>query len=251
MDQTRINKAAAVLVAARKERRLIGGLPEDARPRSVAEAHATQDAVTALLGAEISAYKANAPANGDRVRAPIYAANVRPSPARFPVAEVPHCGIEGEIAFKFRRDLPPRAEPYTRDEVAAAVDACPAIEILSSRFADPKAMEDLDKLADGIGNGGFAYGAIVPDWRALDITKLKVRLTVNGETIVEQVGGHPIGDPLAVAVALVDLMRTGTGVKAGQYVTTGTCTGARYFKPGDTCVVTFEGLGSAELQFVP
>lgn len=239
-----------MLAAARRERQRIGGLPEDVRPQSVAEAHAIQDAVTAALGAEVIAYKANAPAMGDHLRGPIYAADTYASPARFPVIDAPQCGIEGEIAFRFRRDLPPRPEPYTRDEVAAAVDACAAIEVVTSRFSAPETAAPNDKLADAISNGGFVYGTIVSDWHGLDLAKLKVRLTVNGETVVEQIGGHPIGDPLAVAVALVDLMRTGVGVKAGQFVTTGSCTGLRYFKAGDTCVASFEGLGVAELQFI-
>jgi len=250
-----IAEAAAVLAETRRGRRRIAGLPERARPQNVAEAHAIQDAVTALLGAEVAAYKANAPkvddAESSGLRAPIYAADTYASPARFPVADAPQCGIEGEIAFKFRHDLPPRAQPYAREEVAAAVDACAAIEVVSSRFSDPAAVSPNDKLADNISNGGFVYGAIVSDWRALDIAKLKVCLTINGETIVEQVGGHPIGDPLAVAVALVELMRTGTGVKAGQFVTTGSCTGLRYFKAGDVCSVRFDGFGEAELTFSP
>jgi 2-keto-4-pentenoate hydratase len=255
MDATRIAEAAALLAAARKEGRRIDRLPEACRPKSTADAHAMQNAVTGLLGDEIRAYKANAPTAGDPntvgLRAPIYAANTRVSPAQFPVAEAPQCGVEGEIAFRFRRDLPPRAAPYTRDEVAAAVDACAAIEVCTSRYANPDAMTALDKLADCISNGGFVFGEIVADWRALDLTKLKVTLTVNGAPVLEKVGGHPIGDPLGVAVAFVEMMRTENGVKAGQFVTSGSCTGLRYLKPGDRCGVTFEGLGEAQLQFTP
>jgi 2-keto-4-pentenoate hydratase len=272
MDPKRIAEAASLLAAARRAQKRIDGLPEVCRPQSVDDAHAIQDAVTALLGAEISAYKANAPATasatpptsqptGKRtdmpwvvpqgVRAPIYAANTRISPARFPVMEAPQCGVEGEIAFRFRRDLPPRAAPYTREEVIAAVDACVAIEVVSSRFADPDAVTFHDKLADCVSNGGFVIGTITADWRALDLGKLKVVLTINGETVLEQVGGHPVGDPLVVAMAFVEMMRTGVGVKAGQFITCGSCTGLRYYKPGDTCGVSFEGLGAAEMQFVP
>lgn len=253
MDQAGMAKAAAVLAAARREMKRIDGLPEDARPASVAEAHAIQDAVTAALGVDVGAYKANAPPAGDPnaagLRGPIYAANIYASPARFPVAEAPQCGVEGEVAFRFRADLPPRAAPYTRDEVAAAVDACVAIEVVSSRFKNPDAMSANDKLADRISNGGLVIGTIVEDWRALDLARLKVRLTVNGAVVLEQVGGHPIGDPLGVAVAFVEMMRTGIGAKTGQYITCGSCTGLRYLDPGDACGVTFDGLGSAELQF--
>jgi 2-keto-4-pentenoate hydratase len=255
MDPTRIAEAAALLATARKEGRRIDGLPEACRPRSVADAHAIQNAVTGLLGDDIRAYKANAPVAGDPnsvgLRAPIYAANTRSSPAAFPVVEAPQCGVEGEVAFRFRHDLPPRAAAYTRDEVAGAMDACSAIEVVTSRFAKPDEASPRDKLADCNSNGGFVFGALVTDWRRLDVAKLKVVLTVNGETVLEQVGGHPIGDPLAVAVAFVEMMRTDIGVKAGQFITCGSCTGLRYLKPGDTCAVTFGGLGGAEVRFVP
>jgi 2-keto-4-pentenoate hydratase len=88
------------------------------------------------------------------------------------------------------------------------------------------------------------------DWRGLELGKLKVTLTVNGATVLEQVGGHPTGDPLGVAVVLVNMMREGAGVRAGQFVTCGSCTGLRYLQPGDVCGVRFDGLGEAEVTFV-
>ena len=85
MDSTHVAKAASLLAAARRESRRIDGLPEASRPKSAADAHAIQDAVTALLKAQVAAYKANAPVAGDPntqgLRAPIYSANTRPSPA--------------------------------------------------------------------------------------------------------------------------------------------------------------------------
>jgi 2-keto-4-pentenoate hydratase len=251
MGPNDIATAATLLVAARRGGRRIGPLPAASRPGSVAEAHAIQDAVTVALGTPIGAFKANAPAGAEPTRGVIYAPTVYASPARLPVAVVAQCGVEGEVAFRFHRDLPPRPTPYTREEVAAALEACAAIEPVTSRYADPDAATPLEKLADSIANGGFVYGAIVKDWQRLDLGKLKVTLTVNGVPVLEQTGGHPTGDPLGIAVALVEMMRPTTGVTAGQYVTCGSCTGLRYLKPGDTCHVRFEGLGEAELTFTP
>ena len=121
---------------------------------------------------------------------------------------------------------------------------------MTSRFADPDAAGFLDKLADCVSNGGFVHGAPTAGWRSLELGKLKVTLTVNGETVVEQIGGHPTGDPLGIAVALVEMMRSAGGVTAGQFVTCGSCTGLRYLKPGDVCGVSFAGLGAAEVAFV-
>lgn len=250
MNPTDTAQAAILITTARLTRSRIPPLTEACRPQTVADAHAIQDKVTALLGAPIGAYKANAPtATSSGVRGPIYAATVQASPARIDPADCPQCGVEGEIAFRFRHDLPPRPAPYAREEVAAALDACAAIEAVTSRFADPAAPR-LDKLADCLSNAGFIYGPIVEDWHHLDLAKLHVTLTVNGVTVLAQVGGHPTGDPLGVAVALVEMMRGSGGVRAGQFVTCGSLTGLPYLKPGDVCQVTFEGLGAAEVTFI-
>jgi 2-keto-4-pentenoate hydratase len=265
MDPSRITEAAALLVAARQQRSRIGPLPAACRPESVSDAHAIQDAVTAMLGAEVRAFKANATPNGsatpakagapslipDGVRAPIYESTVRVSPARFLAAEAPQCGVEGEVAFRFRRDLPSRSTPYAREEVAASLEACAAIEVVTSRFADPDAATVYDKLADCVSNGGFVHGETVRDWHSLDFSRIRVTLTVNGETVVKQPGGHPTGDPLGIVVALVEMMRTAGGVTAGQFVTCGSYTGLRYLKPGDVCGVSFDGLGAVEVRFAP
>jgi 2-keto-4-pentenoate hydratase len=250
MDTLQINRAAALFVEARRNRTLLDGLPADATPASVAEAHAIQDAVTAGVGKPVGAYKAMAPAHGEPTRGVIYADTIHASPARIPAAEVPQCGVEGEVAFVFRRDLPPRPAPYSRDEVAGAVDACAAIELVTSRYRNSDAASNLQKLADSISNGAFVHAAQAADWRNLELGKLKVTLTVNGAPVLEQVGGHATGDPLGIAVVLANMMREQGGVRAGQFVTCGTYTGLRYLKPGDVCGVRFEGLGAAEVTFV-
>ena len=249
MDQSHIAEAAGLLVAARRGRSRVPLPPPSCRPANVTEAHAIQDAVTAALGAAVGAFKANAPAGAEPTRGVIYAPTIHLSPARIPAGLVPQCGVEGEVAFIFRADLPPRPTPYTREEVAAVVDACPAIEVVTSRYADPDAASPLDKLADCINNGAFVYGPVIKEWRDLELGKLRVTLTVNGAAVLEQVGGHPTGDPLGIAVALVNMMRAAGGVTAGQFVTCGSCTGLRYLQPGDVCGVQFEGLGAAEVMF--
>jgi 2-keto-4-pentenoate hydratase len=250
MDSDKVRTAAGLLAAARRQGTRIDLPGEECRPRSVGEAHAIQDAVTAALGLAVGAFKANAPPGAEPTRGVIYARDIFASPARVSVSVVPQCGVEGEVAFRFRSDLPPRETPYTRADVAAAVEACAAIELVTSRYADPDRAGPLDKLADCISNGAFVHAATVADWERLSLGQLNVTLLVNGVPVLQQVGGHPTGDPLGIAVALVDMMRAHGGVKAGQFVTCGSCTGLRYLQPGDTCAVRFEGLGTAEATFV-
>ena len=240
-----------MLVKARRGGQLLLDLPAESRPTSVADAHADPGCGDRGTGQPVGAFKAMAPANAEATRGVIYADTIHPSPARIPAAGVPQCGVEGEVAFIFRRDLPARAAPYSREEVAAAVDACAAIEVVTSRYRNPDAVSNLEKLADSISNGAFVHAAPPADWRGLELGKLKVTLTVNGAPVLEQVGGHPTGDPLGVAVALVNMLRDKGGVRAGQFVTCGSFTGLRYLQPGDVCGVRFEGLGAAEVTFTP
>ncbi len=237
----------AALVQAHRSRTQIEALP--AEPSTIAEAHAIQDGVAARLGEAIGAFKATAPQGEPPTRGLIYARMIKASPARLAPAEVPHLGVEAEIAFRFTRNLPPRDTPYTREEVAETVTILPAIEVVSGRFRDPRTRPRLEQLADCMANGALVTGPELNDWSHLDVANLRVRLLVNDAPVMEQQGSHPTGDPLGVAVALVNLMRDLGGVKAGQFVATGSWTGMRFLQPGDRCTIQFETLGEAAVTF--
>ena len=178
MDQQRSKQGAGLLVQARRSMQPIAGLPEECRPANVTDAHDIQDATTEALGKTVGAFKAMAPPGGEPNRGLIYDGTILPTPARMKAADVPACGVEGEVAFIFRRDLPPRERPYTRDEVSAVVDALAAIEVVHSRYADRNAVSNLENLADSISNGGFVHAPPPADWRGLSLGELQVRLTV-------------------------------------------------------------------------
>ena len=250
MEVERIAAAASLLAEARRCGERLAGLPPALRPQTVAEAHAIQDAVTRALGERGGGWKANAPPEGEVQRGLLFARLIFASPASIPASLAPLLGIEAEIAFRFRTDLPPRPVPYAREEVAQAVLPFPAIEIVDSRYRDFNLCSPLERLADHGLNGAFVAGREVADWHRLDLAKLKVTLALDGETIVERVGGHPTGDPLATAVAFANAMRAQGGLKRGEFVTTGSCTGMNFAQPGARVVARFEGIGSAEASFV-
>ncbi len=249
MDQYAIDKAAALLVQARRDMVPLNGLPEGLKPTTVDEGHAIQDATSKSLGKLIGGFKAMAPPNQPPNRGIIYADTIHPSPCDLPSKLVPQCGVEGEVAFIFRESLPDRAVPYSRNEVAAVVDAFAAIEIVHSRYDIKNPLSNLEKLADSIMNGGLVCAAPNPNWRSLDLETIKVTMTVNRKALKDKNRGHPLGDPLAVAVGMANMWRSKGGVRAGQVVTCGSYTGLDYLKPGDTCEVTFEGLGTATVKF--
>ena len=250
MDHSAIQAAARTLVEARRGGRRIAALPASVRPRTVADAHAIQDASVIALGETVRGWKVSI-ADGETMRAPLLGSRMLASPARLRATEVPMLGIEAEIAFRFERDLPPRAQPYGADEIADAVIALAAIEVVDTRFESYADTPALDRLADFMSNGAFVAGRERPDWRSIDLTALKAALIVDDRPVVEQTGGHAARDPILPAIALVNVLRAGPGVAKGQIMTTGTYTGLFIARPRDRIVAHFEGFGSAELQLEP
>lgn len=249
LDQDAIGRAASLFVAARRGGRLLDVLPASAKPATAADAHAIQEATAAALGDAVGGWKVSAPIDGQLVRGAILRSLIFDSPARVPATRVPMLGVEAEIAFRFDRDMPPAMRDYTYAEVAAAVTAFPAIEVVATRFSDYAGTPLLDRAADFVSNGAFVRGPARPDWRDFDLAKAEVALIIGGKQIVKRIGGHAAGDPLLPAVALVNDLRAGAGVKAGQIMTTGTYTGLNFAKPGQAVVAAFTGFGAAEVQF--
>jgi 2-keto-4-pentenoate hydratase len=248
MDADAIRRAAALLVETRRTGRLLDGLPASCRPVSVAEAEAIQAQVVATLGETVAGWKV-ATLNGELMGGAILAPRIFASPTRVPAGFTPLRGVEAEIAFRFDRDMPARAAAYDYAEVAEAVTALAAIEIVDSRFRDYRSTPLLDKAADCVSNGGFVAGTLQPNWRSLDLVKLVVTLMIDGKPTISKAGGHPTGDPLLPALALVNARRSGAGVRSGQIMTTGTYTGLTFVAPGATVTAIFDGVGSAELSF--
>jgi len=159
--------------------------------------------------------------------------------------------IESEVAFLVGRDLPPRATPYTRAEVVAAIASChPAIEELESGLIDPKAAANFSALADLQTHGSFVYGPAVADWQSVDFSKEAVSLTIDGVVRAENAGSNTSGDLVRLLPYLANegAARTG-GLKAGQWITTGNWTGVTFAPPAAAVEVSFAHLGRVSLRF--
>lgn len=247
MDKDSIQKAADLFVEARKTGNLLEELPEACRPANFAEANAIQAVTCDLLGEDVVGWKAMV-IDGEMMRGNILGSRLLASPAKIAASVVPLLGIEAEIAFRFDRDLPPRSDAYSEDEIADAVTALVTIEIVDSRYTDYAGAELLNKAADCVSNGALVTGTENPDWRSVDLSKIEVDLAIDGKSVVHNVGGHVLDTPVVCLVALVNDMRSTDGVKAGQYVTAGSYTGIIHAKPGQHVVAEFLGFGSAEVQ---
>ncbi len=156
-----------VLAQARTQRRVLTPLPEDLTPADDRAGYATQAARLARLGASTpAAFKLGGTNQSGLetfgVDSPFFGA-LAPhelmeddafvwSEARAPVAEP-------EIAVALQRDMPPRADGYSLDEVEAALAwAAPALEMPDTVVENPRRAGLPWLLADACGAGRLVLG---------------------------------------------------------------------------------------------
>jgi 2-keto-4-pentenoate hydratase len=160
---------------------------------------------------------------------------------------------ELEFAFRMGADLPPRAQPYTQDEVMAAVATLhPAIEIPDSRYDDFTAVGLAQLVADNACAHRFVLGpAATHDWRAIDLAAHPVRAFKSEVPAGEGSGANVLGDPrIALTWLANELSRHGLTLKAGEVVTTGTCLKPVEIAAGDRVRGDFGPLGVVSLAIV-
>lgn len=229
-------------------------------PATMEEAYAVQDEIMRLSGQPAAGFKVGSTSQ-EAQRAlgttepgscPVPAPYLHASPARVAVAPAQAPAVEGEIAFRLGRDLPPRAEAYGRDEVVAAIDAVAgAIEVVGTRFAGGLSGKGrLLITADSGANIGLVVGKWTRDWRGLDLKTQPVAMRINGQPRGVGTGARALGDPLNVMIWLANQQsRRGRGLEKGTCVSTGTCTGLDPVRPGDSVVADFGSLGTVEIAF--
>jgi 2-keto-4-pentenoate hydratase len=261
MEHTKAVEAARLLVEARRTGIPIKELPPDVKPLVAADSNQIVNEVTRMLGHDIAGWKITFLYKPREIpfQAPIYSHLMFSSPAKVPVSLTPSLFIEPEITFLLLADLPPREKLYQAEEVASVVEACPSMEIVDTRF-DMKYRTIRQRLneratlveafADNQTNGAFIIGPAVKNWRDIDFGATKVRMSADGKTIVETIGGHAFVDPFLPVVVLANQFRRGTGLKAGQIVATGSFSGFFPVEIGQSIVADFEGVGHATAMFV-
>lgn len=152
--------------------------------------------------------------------------------------------METEIAFRIARDLPARAEPYSRAETMAALgEMLPCFEVIDSRFAEWPEVPALLQLADLMSHGGMVLGEAVPFDPAFDFPAAKSSIRIGEDPDIAG-AGNPAGDP----IDLVGWLAANRGLTAGDLVTTGSYTGMRTLPPGRTAVGTIAGIGSVSVR---
>ena len=105
-------------------------------------------------------------------------------------------------------------------------------------------------IADGGGNAAIVQGAPVRDWQRYDLAAQTARLSLNGKETAAGSGSALIfGDPIAAVAWLASQPQVAQGLRRGEIVMTGTCTGLTPLKAGDRAVADFGELGRVQARF--
>lgn len=197
----------------------------------------TGDAPRAAMGAD-------APVSGRLAQADILV-----SPAIAPISAGDHY-VEAELVVRFGTALPARDAPFTAVQVAAAIDAVHVgIELVTSRFAP----DDLPLgllIADNCMADRLVIGDKIADGWQAQFADMVMALEGPGDDSRTGTTAAVMGDPLLAITWLANwLADNDMPLQAGQWVSSGTCTGVKPAAVGDRVRADLAGLGSATVEF--
>jgi 2-keto-4-pentenoate hydratase len=229
-----------------------------AAPADMAEAFAMQSAVRESIGWKHvgwkigctseraqKALKADGPFPG-----PVYAEQLFPSGTHIKTLPSNSRTTEPEIAFTMARDLPKRGNPWSVEEVLAAVAAIhPSIEIVNPRL--PKGFNDVVEwyVADGGLNHALVLGPGVKLPKQSDLARITNRVKINGQQKYSGLASNALGGPeMALAWLANDLISKGLFLRAGDVITTGVITEVFETSIGDLIEATYDLIGTVSIQ---
>jgi len=253
-ESERIQETANLLLNARRGLKPIADLDPALQPATLNEAYAVQDAMAERLGGPIGGWKVGAPRPDATPMFGPMPLNLGflGSGQQMPGTSSRLRGIEAEIAFLLRKDLPRRDARYSREEILEAIgSAHPVIEVLESAFIAPDEASHLAMVADLQMNGGFVYGPACSDWQKIDIASEQLQVVIDGIVRWEGVGKNTNGPDL---LRLVDYLvnegqyRTG-GLQVGQWITTGSWMGKLLAHGRSSVEVRFQHFGPVAFSF--
>ena len=259
MSDYQPDAAAAALHEVRQRRGQVAPLPAAIAPRTEAEGAAVQHALARRVGAAPPAgFKIGATARRMQeylgLSGPaagfMAVGNVYRSGATLQFADYVRVGVEGELAVRLARDLPPG--PCTAEEAADAVgDLMAGIEIVENRYGELLELGVPTLIADQVFHGAAVLGEPgMQDWRSLDIGALRGRLIVDGHLRDEGVGADLMGHPMNCLAWLAGsgVAAAFGGLKAGQVIMLGSVTPPVWLTGPASVTVDFSPLPPVQVR---
>ena len=258
---TASEQAADLLLANWAATTRIAELPASVRPKTRADGYDVAAAVAERSGSAVAGWKIAATSEAGQkhinVDGPIIGRilerRLLPVSAAVTLGDNIMKVAEAEFAFRFGKDLPPRAEPYTLQEAMAAVATLHlSIEVPDSRYQDFTKVGAAQLIVDTACASWLVLGpAVDVPWQHIDLSAHVVTGLRNGAKVAEGTGKAVLGDPRKALAWFVNEASTYCGgVRSGQFVTTGTCIVPMAIAPGDEVAVDYGSLGRHSCRIV-
>jgi 2-keto-4-pentenoate hydratase len=182
-----VQRAASALASAWRTKCPLLRLPTEG-PMTLDGAYEVQAAMAAIIG-PVGGWKVAPLRESEPMCCPIPLRLFHKSPAKHQLLSRANMVLEGEIAFRFSRDMPARSSPYDLDEVVTAIAAVhPIIEVIGSRFADRNAQPPFHAVADLQNCDAVIVGPGRDDWQSLEFSNL------TGHFVVDNVEVSALGE---------------------------------------------------------
>lgn len=253
-ENNRIEKAGQLLAGAWTSSIQVEAFADDLFPRTIAQATRIQDAMAARIDDEVVGWKvAGRPGP---LLGRVFASHLYKTPAQLAAKRYPDLLLECEIGFRMERDLPPRPEPYSEDEVLDGAMAMCSLELVGTRFVNGKCIAENERdllqiCADNAAHAALVAGPEIPDWREVDLTSIAVAARIDEGDLLAR-NANPIERPEVTLVWLANtLSDRGIGLAAGQYVTTGSLTLPAALRRAKRVAAAFEGYGEISMVISP
>lgn len=261
--QNDAQRAAAILIEQRLSLTPITPLPPALAPKTMTQCYAIQSALNVMLTAagmgQVVGHKIgcttpvmqafvniNHPATGR-----VFSTTVMHRHGHVPRSGFVKIGIECEVAVRLARDLPPQAQPYTRESVEDAVgEVMVGMELVDERYVDYRTLGVQTLVADDFYNAGCVLGDPVTDWRGLDLANLTGRTWINDVEVASGNSSLVMGHPLNALAWLANAHGEHglPGLKAGEFVLLGSVVQTQWLNAGDSVRIEVSGLGEARLD---
>lgn len=236
---------ARAFLAARAEKTPLTSYP-GAMPQTMADAYAIQGAAIGFDGRRIGGWKVGRIApdlvalyGSDRIAGPIFADEITADGAAMPIYAGGFAAAEAEILLCL-------GDVGARDHDIESVRNCitevrAGIEIASSPFPEINRHGPAVTASDYGNNKGLVLGSPIPDWRDIDLMRMPVEMTIDGDTVGAATMANMLDGPFGSALFLIRILRArGIAIEPGTWVSAGAITGIHEIKAGQRADAVFD-----------
>lgn len=257
----RIQRVAELLMWSRKNQQPLRELPVDLRPESLGEAYEIQSAVTMLRAVPVAGIKIGltsqaaqrATGASEPIMGRLGLLDIRRTNAHIELPTKHLRIVESEVIFEVGADLPPERAPFTEQRVAGSLRrAFAGIELCNARIEDRDDTPLTHVVADNSNADLIIVGDPLERWDAATLADLPVSLQVGDKPAVKGSTANVLGQPLRSVAWLANwLALRGEGLKRGQLIASGSCTGMTQVGADDVVVATFGERAQVRVGFGP